>query len=223
MRSANVTGTPPTALYTPTAVHATIVVQETASNIGLGERSAELTGGSTGFDSVHLVPFHFSARLAGTGRAQGPEGQMNVAADEPIAVHPPDETHEMELRPLTTTYRAVGPLGFAGLAVRWTDQPEPFQRSDSGRKARDPTAIHAAALVHETPPRIPPPDVWSIDHLLPSKCSISGPPLLANPTAMHSDGDTHETPDSEEFSAPWGAVIPCTDHPERSRRSTSGT
>ncbi|MFL5859704.1 MAG: hypothetical protein ACJ780_02850 [Solirubrobacteraceae bacterium] len=112
--------------------------------------------------------------------------------------------------PLRESFSAV-------LGARWIDQLRPFQRSTSAElplqqsaadQDDDPTAMHALADVHDTPPRevsIVSPRLgvggvgWT-DQLLPFQRSAnvtSWPALLRkDPTAVQALPDTHDTAES---------------------------
>jgi hypothetical protein len=76
-----------------------------------------------------------------------------------------------------------------------------------------PTAVHAEDEVHETAPRKAPavPEVgvgWML-HVVPSHRSVIVPtglpePSKAPPTAMHAEGDEHDTPVKKSPCVPGG-------------------
>jgi hypothetical protein len=120
--------------------------------------------------------------------------------------------HDTALR--FSTLPDVSEVGFGVFCI---DQLEPFQFSASvawtppGEPAwsvvNDPTAVHAAAAVQDTPLSVPPCPmdgpgglavVWRIHLLSPQRsANVRGSPLLTSlrgPTAVQARDETHETP-----------------------------
>src|SRR5580704_12395899 len=115
--------------------------------------------------SVHAVPFHVSPSV--------PPPSLPAPEEEPTAVHKAADWHD------TPTRSSSEPAVPAGFGVGWMDHVVPFQASASvaasgapeapaarpgpprrrappERRApwmEDPTAVHAAGALHETPYR----------------------------------------------------------------------
>jgi hypothetical protein len=71
----------------------------------------------------------------------------------------------------------------------------PFHASACGG-VLPPTAMHAVTAVHDTPYMTPIFGVGTTVHAVPSHASASEAPRPCDPTAMHADGDAHDTADS---------------------------
>ncbi len=138
---------------------------------------------------AQLVPFHRSASVL-----------MPLGGNElPAAVQAVADVHDTPLRLL--------PWAPLGLGVAWMAQLVPFHRSASVRPVPPlllypPTAVHAAADVHDTPLRALP---WApaglgvdwMDQLEPfhrsARARAAPALLLFPPTAVHAVADEHDT------------------------------
>jgi hypothetical protein len=156
----------------------------------------------------HRVPFHRSTKVP--------------ALDPPTATHADADVHATASRK---------PPPDAGLGVAWICHRLPFHRSAKVPAFENPTATHADADVHATPVRKPPPDaglgVASIVHLVPFHRSANGTdtPALPTPwpTAVHAEGNEHDTPKSALRLIPTGLGVGWTVHVVPSQRSARVT
>ena len=149
---------------------------------------------------VHVVPFHRSAR---------PDESFAWAEDslDPTASHAVAEMQDTACKLLM-----AAPVGFG---VVWIVHAAPFQRSAKVRKVlpslHAPTAVQAAAEVHETPLNedlTAPVGTWvdSSDHVVPFQRSakvVEAKELFSQkPTALQAVADVHDTPLSSIEEAP---------------------
>ncbi len=166
----------------PTAVHQSAPTHDTA------ESDADGVAGSGLETADQVTPFHCSIRVpVGTG-PWVPD--PSAISREPTAKHADGPEHEMPVN----AERVPG--------TSRTDQPTPFQRSESGRRepggpALEPTAMQSVVdgqLTADSEGPVPGAfGEGTIDHLVPSQSSVSVDPN-EKPTAMQNDEPMHETP-----------------------------
>lgn len=152
--------------------------------------------------TVHWVPSQRSATMNGAG-----------VKTRPTAVHADGVEQETPFKkpPLPPV-----PDGVTGDCIV---QVAPSHRSASSPESVFPTAVHAAAEVHETAPRVYPVlavvgDGWML-HVAPFHRSATVPSGLkelsnAPPTAVQAVADVHDTPVKKLIGAPAGAGIDST-------------
>jgi len=145
---------------------------------------------------------------------------------DPTAVHEIDDGHE--------TAVSCTDLAPPGYRVSSIDQRLPSQRSASITSkpvtAKNPTAVHDVGAAHETPVSWTAVVVsgvgvrWSA-HREPFQRSANGAASpdrsVEWPTAVHAQGDVHETPDRKLTLAPAGPVVGSSLQRRPSQRSAS--
>ena len=190
----------------PTAVHELGEVHETAFR-----KAPALPEVGVGW-MLQAVPSHRSVIV--------PTELPELSKAPPTAMHAEGDVHETPARKL-----AAAP---AGLGVGWMRHAVPSHRSARTPDAVLPTAVHELGEVHETAfrkaPALPEVGVGWMLQAVPSHRSVIVPTELpelskAPPTAMHAEGDVHETPARKLAAAPAGLGVGVMRHAVPSHRS----